>query len=132
MALAEAQPKPDLLLTDLALHECSGVELADMFLRKSPGTGVLVMVACPDGTLWSGIPYIEKPFTSQRLILRVQQVLAMDAEASANLRSQLHRSARLIQSSKDLISESQVAITELSETLRRLREQWAATGRSTR
>jgi CheY-like chemotaxis protein len=67
----------DLLLTDVIMPEMSGRQLAETMLRRHPQLPVLYMSGYSDGQLGtthvrdSGIEFIEKPFTSARLLTQI-------------------------------------------------------------
>ena len=67
----------DLVITDLVMPAMSGRELVEHIRQRSPSTRVL----CTSGYVWPAgqvneTPYLQKPFTSQDLLLKVKQVLA--------------------------------------------------------
>jgi two-component system cell cycle sensor histidine kinase/response regulator CckA len=67
----------DLVVTDLVMPTMSGRELVEHIHRASPATRIL----CTSGYVWpaghhSESAYLQKPFTSQALLLKVKQVLA--------------------------------------------------------
>jgi len=75
--LAEADPGVDLVLTDLVMPTMSGRELVEQIRELSPATTVI----CTSGYLWPASQqndpaYLQKPFTSQELLLKVKQALA--------------------------------------------------------
>ena len=67
----------DLVITDLIMPAMSGRELVEHIRQVSPGTHIL----CTSGYVWAAGPqtetaaYLQKPFTSQDLLLKVKQVL---------------------------------------------------------
>jgi signal transduction histidine kinase/ligand-binding sensor domain-containing protein/CheY-like chemotaxis protein len=70
-----------LLLTDVVMPAMSGRAVADLVLERHPGTRVLFMSGYTDdtivhhGVLDPGTEFIEKPFTTETLLRRVQEVL---------------------------------------------------------
>ncbi len=70
----------ELVITDLVMPAMSGRELVEHIHRASPATRVL----CTSGYVWapgqhSETAYLQKPFTSQDLLLKVKQVLSTDS-----------------------------------------------------
>ena len=67
----------DLVITDLVMPAMSGRELVEHIQRLSPATRIM----CTSGYIWpasqaNSHPYLQKPFTSQELLLKVKQALA--------------------------------------------------------
>ncbi|HZR19184.1 MAG TPA: ATP-binding protein [Verrucomicrobiae bacterium] len=72
-----AQGPVDLIITDLVMPAMSGRELVEHIHEQSPGTPIL----CTSGYVWpaghhNDSAYLQKPFTSHDLLLKVKQVLA--------------------------------------------------------
>jgi len=66
----------DLLVTDLVMPVMSGRELAEQVRRLSPATRIV----CTSGYVWPGSKqevagYLQKPFTSQELLMKVKLAL---------------------------------------------------------
>ncbi len=66
----------DLVITDLVMPAMTGRELVEQINQRLPGTRIL----CTSGYIWPAsqqneTPYLQKPFTSQELLLKVKQVL---------------------------------------------------------
>jgi CheY-like chemotaxis protein len=80
--------QPDLLLTDVVLPGgANGRNVAETLLKRFPQLRVLFMsgytgnAVVSDGHLDEGVAFLEKPFTPEKLLRKVQEVL--DAEATA-------------------------------------------------
>jgi two-component system cell cycle sensor histidine kinase/response regulator CckA len=83
LALANAHPEIDLLLTDVVLPESSGCELAATLLARRPGLGVLFMSGyIDDAVMRHGIAisdsFLQKPFTSDALAQKIRDILDRD------------------------------------------------------
>jgi CheY-like chemotaxis protein len=77
--LIARNPAVDLVITDLVMPAMSGGELIEHLHRLSPATRVL----CTSGYVWPAGQdhvgtYLQKPFTSQDLLLKVKQALAQE------------------------------------------------------
>jgi CheY-like chemotaxis protein len=73
----------DLVITDLIMPGMNGVELMEHVRRVSPQTRIL----CTSGYTRPGqydqaAPFLQKPFTSQDLLVKVQEVLSAEEPAS--------------------------------------------------
>jgi PAS domain S-box-containing protein len=84
-ALAEAPTKVDVLLSDVAMPEMGGVELAALAAARSPGIGVVLMSGYANaavGTIGKGEVvhrFLAKPFTAPALLSALRE--AMDDAA---------------------------------------------------
>jgi PAS domain S-box-containing protein len=73
--------KVDLLLTDIVMPGITGRELAQTLAAQHPRLRVLYMSGYTDdavvrhGVLEEGVPFLQKPFTSDTLALKVREVL---------------------------------------------------------
>ena len=79
--LAQKEPKVDLVITDLVMPAMSGRELVERIRQASPETRII----CTSGYVWptgqeNDGTYLQKPFTSQELLLKVKQALRVRAE----------------------------------------------------
>jgi two-component system cell cycle sensor histidine kinase/response regulator CckA len=86
---AAAEPRLDALLTDLAMPEIGGRELARRLRETHPRIPVLFMSGYTDdevmrrGLLESGATFLEKPFSPELLAQRVSQMLEASQSGSA-------------------------------------------------
>jgi two-component system cell cycle sensor histidine kinase/response regulator CckA len=74
--LSQGELAMDLVITDLVMPAMSGRELVEHIQRLSPATRIL----CTSGYVWPAnqpeeTAYLQKPFTSQDLLLKVKQAL---------------------------------------------------------
>ena len=71
----------DLVLTDLVMPRCGGLELARRILSRWPLTRILIMSGYTnesvirEGVLNEGIPFVQKPFDPGALLRKVREVL---------------------------------------------------------
>jgi YesN/AraC family two-component response regulator len=78
--LAEPDTQVDLLITDLVMPGMSGRELVEHVQRVSPG----MRIVCSSGYVRPGggkdedTTYLQKPFTSQDLLLKVKHALSSE------------------------------------------------------
>jgi len=85
--LSREDAKVDLVITDLVMPVMSGRELVEHIRQISPATRII----CTSGYIWpagqeTNGAYLQKPFTSQELLLKVKQALNDDsAPADPNL-----------------------------------------------
>ena len=64
-----------LMLTDVVMPQMSGRALADLLKPRCPAMRVLYMSGNADGRLDRGTAYLEKPFTPDKLVRTVREVL---------------------------------------------------------
>jgi two-component system cell cycle sensor histidine kinase/response regulator CckA len=69
----------DLIITDIVMPSMSGRELVEHVSRMAPDLPVL----CTSGYIWQGThaaetAYLQKPFTSQELLLKVKNLLGLE------------------------------------------------------
>ena len=82
IALLGASGKIDLLVTDVVLPGMSGQSLSDRLAAEIPGLRCLFMSGYTDQTVWRngglrpGAPFLQKPFSSDLLLSKIQDVLA--------------------------------------------------------
>ena len=83
--LAKGQPPVDLVITDLVMPVMSGRELVEKIREFAPTLRVL----CTSGYVrpagqGSEVPYLQKPFTSQELLLKVKASLRGDTPTASD------------------------------------------------
>ena len=77
----DAQPRVDLLFTDIVMPDMNGRELADEATRRRPEVKVLYTTGYTrnaivhNGVLDAGVAFLPKPFTFSQLATKVRQVL---------------------------------------------------------
>jgi CheY-like chemotaxis protein len=86
LKLIDADPRSfDLLLTDVVMKGMNGRELADMLQQRAPHLAVIFMsghtedAVVRSGVLNDELTFLQKPFTADELMERVQEVLARQA-----------------------------------------------------
>jgi two-component system, cell cycle sensor histidine kinase and response regulator CckA len=77
--LARGDPAVDLVITDLVMPAMTGRELVERIRAQSPAMKIL----CTSGYVWPASQenepaYLQKPFTSQELLIKVKQALAAE------------------------------------------------------
>jgi DNA-binding response OmpR family regulator len=78
--LSKPEQPFDLLITDLAMPRMDGRELAERAAQVRPGLPVLLMSGHPDEVtrrvlVEADRPYLQKPFTAEELMSRVEEML---------------------------------------------------------
>jgi len=75
--LSRGDTKVDLIITDLVMPTMSGRELAERVRQLAPATKIICMSGyVMPADKQTGTAYLQKPFTSQELLVKVKQVLA--------------------------------------------------------
>jgi nitrogen-specific signal transduction histidine kinase/CheY-like chemotaxis protein len=82
--LAQKKPPVDLVITDLVMPAMSGRELVERIRQASPEMRII----CTSGYVWPGGQendgtYLQKPFTSQELLIKVKQALRAESPPPA-------------------------------------------------
>lgn len=91
LALMKEHKGVDAVLTDLAMPELGGQELAQRLSELRPGLPVIFMSGYSDddltrrGLLEAGIPYLEKPFSPEALARMMHTVLSSAARQTHEL-----------------------------------------------
>jgi DNA-binding response OmpR family regulator len=71
----------DLLIVDVVMPECDGVELAQRVLQEWPDQRILYMSAHPaevlvqHGLRSADVPFLAKPYTRAEIVAKVHQAL---------------------------------------------------------
>ena len=83
--LSQPNTSVDLVITDLVMPAMSGRELVEHIRQLSPATRII----CTSGYVWpagqeNDGAYLQKPFTSQELLLKVKQVLREEPSADVD------------------------------------------------
>jgi two-component system, cell cycle sensor histidine kinase and response regulator CckA len=91
LAMSVAREHPgeiDLLLTDVVMPDCGGVELANQFVLAEPGVPVVYMSGYND-RIWLreglDVNFLQKPFAPGALLTRLRGILDPPAEAQDSL-----------------------------------------------
>lgn len=76
----QAQPKPDILITDYAMHTLNGMELLRACRRQRPAQKVLLVSGTVDETIFEKTPekpdsFLAKPYQARQLVEAVQTLL---------------------------------------------------------
>ena len=77
----EADGSVDLVLTDVVMPGCGGLELLERLRRVAPAVRALYMSgyteqsAVPAAGIDSGLPFVQKPFTAAQLTRQVRDAL---------------------------------------------------------
>jgi two-component system cell cycle sensor histidine kinase/response regulator CckA len=78
--LSEAQVRIDLVVLDVVMPDCNGVELGKHVLQLWPGQRIMYMSAhsadaMQHGVPSSGVPYLLKPYTHDEALAKVREAL---------------------------------------------------------
>jgi CheY-like chemotaxis protein len=80
-AFAAAQPKPELLITDYAMHTMNGMQLIEQFRRINPGQKILLVSGTVGEDIFHSSPakpdkFLAKPYQAHQLTDTVKELLA--------------------------------------------------------
>ena len=80
-AFADANPRPDLLITDFAMHNMNGMELIVECRRIQPDQKILLLSGTVDESVYRDSPvkpnhFMAKPYRSRDFLALVQTLLA--------------------------------------------------------
>lgn len=80
-AFTSARPRPDLVLTDYAMHTMNGLELMAACRRIQPGQKVLLISGTVQEEVYSDAPdkpdgFLAKPYQAKQLVDMVRSMLA--------------------------------------------------------
>jgi CheY-like chemotaxis protein len=78
--LSQAEGRVDLVVLDVVMPGCSGVELGERVRQLWPGQRIMYMSAHPaeavrHGVPRSGVPYLPKPYTHDEALAKVREAL---------------------------------------------------------
>jgi two-component system cell cycle sensor histidine kinase/response regulator CckA len=85
-----ARGQVDLLIVDVVMHGCDGVELARQVLEQWPDQHVVYMSAHPAEVLMRhglptlDVPFLAKPYTRDEALSRVREALETRVDARTN------------------------------------------------
>jgi two-component system, cell cycle sensor histidine kinase and response regulator CckA len=83
--IAKGEPKIDLVITDLVMPAMSGRELVEHLRKVSPQIRILCTSGyVPPPAQSEDSAYLQKPFTSQELLVKVKQVLNASGSTSVD------------------------------------------------
>ena len=79
-AYMEARPRPDILITDYAMHTLNGMELMQACRRQRPSQKVLLVSGTVDETIYQQSQekpdrFLAKPYQARQLVEAVQALL---------------------------------------------------------
>jgi CheY-like chemotaxis protein len=99
--LSQARGRIDLVMIDVVMPECDGVELARLILEEWPDQRVLYMSAHPaevlvrHGLTSLDVPFLAKPYTRGEVLAKVHEALDRRRYADANLLVERRKQPRL-------------------------------------
>ena len=80
-AFVDAKPRPDLLITDYAMHHMNGLELIEQCRRVQSDQKILLLSGTVDESVYRDSPvkpnyFLAKPYKSRDFLTLVQTLLA--------------------------------------------------------
>jgi len=88
--LSQARGRVDLLMVDVVMPECDGVELAKLVLEEWPEQRILYMSAHPAEVLVRhgleslDVPFLAKPYTRNEALAKVREALSPPRSGSSD------------------------------------------------
>lgn len=99
--LGQARGRVDLVMIDVVMPECDGVELARRVLEEWPEQRILYMSAYPAEVLMQhglkslDVPFLAKPYTRDEALAKVHEALRRRHGAGAETASERRKKPRL-------------------------------------
>jgi two-component system, cell cycle sensor histidine kinase and response regulator CckA len=99
--LSQARGRIDLLLVDVVMPQCSGVELARLVLEEWPDQRILYMSAHPaevlvqHGLTSLNMPFLAKPYSRHEILAKVHQALERRRGADLEAPTERRKKVRL-------------------------------------
>ena len=80
-AFSTAKTRPELLITDYAMHSMNGMQLIERFRKVVPGQKILLVSGTVGEDVFRGAPqkpdlFLAKPYRAEEFIAKVKQLLA--------------------------------------------------------
>ncbi|HEX4645129.1 MAG TPA: response regulator [Verrucomicrobiae bacterium] len=81
-AYGSASPKPDLLITDYAMHKLNGMEMIESFRKIDPRQKIILVSGTVGEYIFQDLPikpdrFLAKPYQASQLSAIVKEVLAL-------------------------------------------------------
>ncbi len=112
----------DLVLADISLPGISKADLIRSVRQSCPSASLLLMAAYTDEPLDASVPFIQKPFTFDQLVQRVEEVLGRNREARASLSEHMSRARHAHERAANLKRQTAAVWSDLRATQRRTRQ----------
>jgi DNA-binding response OmpR family regulator len=99
--LGQARGRIDLVIVDVVMPGCDGVELARLILEEWPDQRILYMSAHPaevlvrHGLTTLDVPFLAKPYTRDEVLAKVRQALERRRHPEADLLVERRKQSRL-------------------------------------
>jgi DNA-binding NtrC family response regulator len=99
--LSQARGRIDLVIIDVVMPECDGVELASKIIEEWPDQRILYMSAHPaevlvrHGLTSLDVPFLAKPYTRDEALAKVREALERRHESRTGMSVERRRRPRL-------------------------------------